>query len=87
MIRRKAKEYGGYSLELGGATNLIKYVPMKRRMSINIVRYLILILLGVIIHAGYKLMVNVRITITQHVKSGGFSRISLIIRSFVVVHD
>lgn len=87
MIRRKAKEYGGSSLELGGATNLIKYVPMKRRMSINIVRYLILILLGVIIHAGYKLMVNVRITITQHVKSGGFSRISLIIRSFVVVHD
>lgn len=87
MIRRKAKEYGGSSLELGGGTNLIKYVPMKRRMSINIFRYLILILLGVIIHAGYKLMVNVRITITHHVKSGFFSRISLIIRSFVVVHD
>lgn len=58
MIRRKAKEYGGSSLELGGATNLIKYVPMKRRMSVNVVRYLILILLGVILHAGYKLMFN-----------------------------
>lgn len=58
MIRRKAKDYGGSSLELGGATNLIKYVPMKRRMSVNVVRYLILILLGVILHAGYKLMVN-----------------------------
>lgn len=71
MIRRKAKEYGGSSLELGGATNLIKYVPMKRRMSVNIVRYLILILLGVILHAGYKLMFNVRITITQDVIISG----------------
>lgn len=63
MIWRKVKEYGGFSLEFGGVINLIKYVLMKWWMFVNVVRYFILILFGVIFYVGYKLMFNVCIII------------------------
>ncbi|XP_062584707.1 uncharacterized protein LOC134246365 [Saccostrea cucullata] len=54
MIRRKAKEYSGSSLELGGAADITKHVPMKKLKSMKAVKYIILIILGFILHAGYR---------------------------------
>ncbi|XP_061192952.1 uncharacterized protein LOC133201181 [Saccostrea echinata] len=56
MIRRKAKEYSGSSLELGGAADLTKHVPMKKLKSMKAVKYIILIMLGFILHAGYRFL-------------------------------
>ena len=60
MIRRKAKEYGVSSLELGGASNVFKHVPIKRRIPMKTVKYLILILLGFILHSGYRFIMKVQ---------------------------
>jgi hypothetical protein len=59
MIRRKAREYSGSSLELGGSTEFAKHVPMKKLGSMKALKYVILIALGFVLHSGYRFLTKV----------------------------
>ena len=60
MQRRKGRDVAG-SLELGNAIQFSTHVPVRKFTTLKLFKYLILIILGILIHSMYKRIMQVRI--------------------------